>query len=272
MNEPTVRRSPFRTDLLNDRVAFVTGGGSGICKGIARAFLEHGASVAIVGRNAERLNASAVELAAQTKGRCIATPADVRDPAAIEAALIKTREALGKVDIVVCGAAGNFLAPAATLSPNGFRTVLDIDANGTFNVARLAFEHGLRDHGGVILNISATLHYAATPMQVHASAAKAAVDAITRTLAVEWGPLGIRVVGIAPGPIDGTEGMSRLAPGDTKLLMESHIPLRRFGRIDEIAELAVFLVSDAASYVHGETVVADGGSWLVGVRNTAAFG
>lgn len=254
--------SAFRNDLLAGRTAFVTGGGSGICKGIARAFLAHGARVAIVGRKADRLNAAAEELARETGGECLAVPGDVRDGAQVEAALDATLARFGALDIVVNGAAGNFLAPAAQLSYNGFRTVMDIDAAGTFNVCRAAFEKSLRDRGGVVLNISATLHYAATPMQVHASAAKAAVDAITRTLAVEWGPLGIRVVGIAPGPIDGTEGMTRLAPPGMKDELTAWIPLRRFGSIEEMGDLAVFLVSDAARYIHGETVVADGGAWL----------
>ena len=254
----------FRPDLLAGKTAFVTGGGSGICKGIARALLAHGATVAIAGRNADRLEASARELEAETGRRCLATPCDVREPPTVEAALDRTLAELGRLDIVVNGAAGNFLAPASQLSYNGFRTVMAIDALGTFNVCRAAFDRWLRDHGGAILNVSATLHYGATPLQIHASAAKAAVDAITRSLALEWGSLGIRVNGIAPGPIEGTEGMARLAPGDLADKLTARIPLGRYGRIDEIATLAVFLASDASSLVHGATLVADGGAWLAG--------
>ncbi|MEJ7733164.1 MAG: SDR family oxidoreductase [Polyangiaceae bacterium] len=254
--------SVFRPDVLAGKVAFITGGGSGICQGIARTLMGHGASAAIAGRKADRLQAAATAMESATGNPCLATPCDVRDPAAVKAALDATLARFGRIDVVVNGAAGNFLAPAAQLSPNGFKTVMDIDAAGTFNVSRAAFDAWLRDHGGIILNISATLHYSATPLQIHASAAKAAVDSITRTLAVEWGPMGIRVNGIAPGPIDGTEGMSRLAPGDMKQRMIEAIPIRRYGRIDEIASLALFLCTDAASLIHGATIVADGGAWL----------
>jgi peroxisomal 2,4-dienoyl-CoA reductase len=199
---------------LAGKVAFVTGGGSGICKGITRAFMAHGARAAIVGRKVDRLEAAAAELEQATGQACLAVPADVRQPETIEAALSKTIEQFGGIDIVVNGAAGNFLAPAAGLSYNGFATVLGIDTLGTFNVCRAAFDAALRDGGGVIINISATLHYGAKPMQIHASAAKAAVDSLTRSLALEWGQFGIRVTGIAPGPIADTEGMKRLAPGE----------------------------------------------------------
>ena len=255
-------QSVFRSDILEGKVAFVTGGGSGICLGITRALMEHGAHAAIVGRKADRLAAAAKDLESSTGRACVPVPCDVRDGQAVEAALRATLDRFGRIDIVVNGAAGNFLAPAAQLSYNGFRTVLDIDAMGTFNVSRAAFDAYLRDNGGVILNISATLHYGATPLQIHASAAKAAVDSMTRTLAVEWASMGIRVNGIAPGPIDDTEGMSRLAPGDMKQKMIDSIPIKRFGRIDEIASLSVFLCSDAASLIHGTTIVADGGAWM----------
>ncbi len=256
--------SPYRNDLLAGKVAFVTGGGSGICEGITRGFMQHGADAVIVGRNAERLEATAQRLSQETGRTCLAAPADVRKPEEVERAVDQAVARFGRLDIVVNGAAGNFLAPAAMLSPNGFRTVMEIDAVGTYIVSRTAFDKWLRDHGGCILNISATLHYGATPMQVHAAAAKAAIDSITRSLALEWGGAGIRVVGIAPGPIDDTEGVSRLVQGGMKEKLTRTIPLGRFGRIEEIASVALFLCSDAGSLVHGATVVADGGAWMGG--------
>lgn len=261
--------SSFRTDLLEGKVAFVTGGGSGICMGITQALMVHGARAAIVSRKPERVEASSRELTEATGREALGLVADVRDPKAVEAAIDATLARFGRIDVVVNGAAGNFLAPASQLSYNGFKTVIDIDTIGTFNVSKAAFDRWLREHGGNVINVSATLHYGATPLQVHASAAKAAVDSITRSLALEWGSLGIRVNGIAPGPIDGTEGMSRLAPGDLRQRLERGIPIGRFGRIDEIANVALFLASDAASLVHGHTLVADGGAWLSGSLNLA---
>lgn len=254
--------SIFRDDALASKVALVTGGGSGIGKGIVRAFMQHGADVGIVGRKQERLETAAKELSEATGRRCLALAGDVRDYAALEGIVDRLLGELGRLDILVNAAAGNFLCPAAQLSANGFGTVLDIDAKGTFNMSRVAFAKWLSEHGGNIINISATLHYGATPMQVHAAAAKAAVDAVTRTLAVEWGPAGIRVNGIAPGPIDETEGVAKLLPEGMRKKVEGAIPLRRFGRIEEIANVALFLASDAASLVTGATWVADGGAWL----------
>ena len=254
--------SVFAPDLLASTVALVTGGGSGIGKGIARAFVAHGAKVGLVGRNADRLQAAAAELGEAGPGEAWALPGDVRDFAAMETVVDTVIERGGGLNLVVNGAAGNFLCPAAKLSSNGFRTVLDIDAVGTFNVSRAAFDKAL-NKGGCIINISATLHYGATPLQIHAASAKAAVDATTRAMALEWGPAGVRVNGIAPGPIGGTEGMSRLLPEGMEEAMRKPIPLRRFGEIDEIANLALFLASDAASLITGAVVVADGGASLV---------
>lgn len=254
--------SIFRTDILAGRRALVTGGGSGICKGIAEALLAHGAQVSISSRNQERLDAASEELCQKTGGTCYGFAGDVRSPEAVELVLDQSIEAMGGLDIVVNGAAGNFLAPAAGLSPKGFRTVMEIDTLGTYNVSHLAFKKSLRDGGGHILNISATLQYAGAMFQVHAGSAKAAVDAMTKHLAVEWGPMGIRVNAIAPGPIDNTVGMSKLAPGDFKEKMIGQIPLGRFGRIDEIGDAAVYLSSEAAAYITGTILVVDGGHWM----------
>ncbi len=256
--------SIFANGILKDHVAFVTGGGTGITGGVARALAEAGAAVALISRNMDHLQPAA-DAINQKGGKAIAVAADVRQPEAVEAAVAATIAQLGKIDIVVNGAAGNFLCNAEQLSPNGFGTVVDIDLKGTFNVCRATFEQ-LKEHRGQILNISATLHYLGTPMQLHVSAAKAGVDALTRNLAVEWGRYGIRVNGIAPGPIEDTEGMQRLVPEPVKERLKKHIPLGRFGRIADIEKAAVFLCSDAAGYINGNTLVVDGGQWLAANR------
>lgn len=252
----------FADNILEGKVAFVTGGGTGITGGVARAFAEHGARLAITSRKEENL-ASMKKIIEDNGGECFAIAADVRDYAAVENAIAETISRYGQIDIVVNGAAGNFLCSAEQLSANGFGTVVDIDTKGTFNVCRAAFEE-LKKSKGQILNISATLHYLATPMQIHVSAAKAGVDAITRNLSVEWGRHGIRVNGIAPGPIEDTEGMKRLLPDALKEKITKKIPVGRFGRIADIENAALFLTSDAASYINGVTLVVDGGQWLLG--------
>lgn len=250
----------FDPALLCGRAALVTGGGTGICRGIALAFARHGCHVALAGRRADPLEATAREIEALGV-RGLAVPADVRDAAAVEAAVERAATAFDRLDVLVNGAAGNFLCEAERLSPNGFAAVIDIDLKGTFHACRAALPH-LRVRGGVILNISATLHYVGTPGQLHVSAAKAGIDALTQNLAVEWGPYGIRVVGIAPGAIDGTEGVERLLPGDAKERAAAVNPLRRLGTIHDIADAALFLCSDHAAYVNGATLVVDGGQWL----------
>ena len=256
----------FAENILQGRVVFVTGGATGITGGVARAFAEHGAKLAITSRKEENLIAQK-QFIEENGGKCFAVAADVRDYAAVENAIAWTVEEYGHIDIVVNGAAGNFHCAADQLSANGFGTVVDIDTKGTFNVCRAAFEE-LKKSKGQILNISATLHYLATPMQIHVSAAKAGVDAITRNLSVEWGRHGIRVNGIAPGPIEDTEGMKRLLPDAVKAMMVKKIPVGRFGRIADIENAALFLTSDAASYINGVTLVVDGGSWLLGTSLT----
>ena len=253
-------RSPFRGDLLDGKVALITGGGSGINFGIATALGKHGAKVAIMGRRETVLEASVAELKADGID-AFYVQGDVRDADACQKAIEDTVSHFGSLDILVNGAAGNFLCPPEDLSPNGFKTVLDIDVNGTFNMSHFAFAHLKKSHG-VILNVSATLHYVGTPFQVHVSAAKAGIDAMTLNLASEWGEHGIRVVAVAPGPIGDTEGMRRLAPGEAKAAIEQTVPLRRLGKIEDIGKAAVYLVSDAASYVTGEVLVVDGGHWL----------
>jgi 2,4-dienoyl-CoA reductase [(3E)-enoyl-CoA-producing], peroxisomal len=254
----------FREGILNDRVAFVTGGGTGITGGVARALAEAGASVALVSRKMEHLEPAAATIN-EKGGKAVAVAADVRNPEQVDDAIAATVKHFGKIDIVVNGAAGNFLCAAGELSPNGFGTVVDIDLKGTFNVSRAAFEQ-LKQNRGQILNISATLHYLGTPMQLHVSAAKAGVDALTRNLAVEWGAHGIRVNAIAPGPVEDTEGMKRLVPEPIKQKLRQRVPLGRFGLISDIENAAVFLCSDAASYINGAVLVVDGGHWLAANR------
>jgi peroxisomal 2,4-dienoyl-CoA reductase len=189
----------------------------------------------------------------------------VRHPDQVEAMVTSVTGDLGRLDILVNAAAGNFICLAEHLSPNGFGTVVDIDLKGTFNVSRAALSH-LRARGGAVVNISATLPYLGTVGQSHAAAAKAGVDSLTRVLACEWGPLGIRVNGIAPGPTDGTEGVRRLTSEQSRAAAVRHCPLGRMATLDDVAGAALFLASDAASFVNGVTLVVDGGLWLRSAR------
>jgi len=253
--------SIFRANLLKDKVAFVTGGGSGIGLRMAERFAEHGAAVVLAGRKQERLDAAASAIRA-AGGTAETAALDVRDYAAVEAALGRTREQFGGVDILLCAAAGNFPAPVAGMSANGFKAVIDIDLLGTFNTCRAAYPF-LRKPGASILSISA--NHATIPLayQAHVCAAKAGVELLTKTLALEWGREGIRANCITPGPTADTEGMQRLAPTpEARRAVEKGIPLRRYGTKDELADLALFLCSDAASFITGAVYVCDGGQSL----------
>src|SRR5579883_2026164 len=197
--------------------------------------------------------------------------ADVRDFAAIAAALAAAHEAFGEIDVLVSGAAGNFPAPALGMSANAFKVVVDIDLLGTFNVLRAAHQY-LTKPGASIINISAPQSYNPMPLQAHACAAKAGLDQVMRVLAMEWGPDGIRVNSIAPGPIAGTEGVARLSGSEAvRQSMAKRIPLGRLGTLDDVAELALFLASPWASYITGALIPCDGGwsLWGGGLSSTA---
>lgn len=252
----------FPKDLFAGKTVFVTGGGSGINLGVAKNFAALGANLAICGRTREKLDVAAAELAALGAKVCAET-ADVRDYAAVEAAMSKSRAELGPISVLVAGAAGNFPCAAEQLTPNGFKSVVDIDLLGTFNASRAAFDQ-LRETKGSIIFISAGQAFIPYAWQAHVGAAKAGVDNLMRNLAMEWGRFGIRVNSIAPGPIGGTEGMRRLGPEALHEQFKRAIPLGRFGTVDEIGQVAAFLASPLATYITGSLIVADGGQNLPG--------
>ncbi|MCC6666198.1 MAG: SDR family oxidoreductase [Polyangiaceae bacterium] len=262
--------SVFRDGLLAGQVALVTGGGSGIGAGIAARFAQQGAQVALLGRKQDKLERVAAEIA-ERGGQALSVAADVRDFAAVEAAVERVLSAFGRLDILINSAAGNFLSPAAALSANGFRTVIDIDLVGTFNASRACFA-ALSKNGGSIVSITATQAWVPTPLQCHAGAAKAGIAKLTQDLALEWGSSGVRVNAVAPGPIADTEGMRRLAPseGDARARLEGKMPVGRWGKVAEIADAVLFLVSPAAGFITGTTLVVDGGQSLVGARDLFA--
>ncbi len=253
----------FRDNLLTGKVAFLTGGGSGITLRIAERYASHGAHVMLIGRRQEKLEAAVAGIRA-AGGSADSYAADVRDYDALQQAFKKTNELWGQIDLIVCGAAGNFPAPVLGMSANAFKSVIDIDLLGTFNTCRGGYEY-LRKPGASIISISATHAFTPIPLQAHVCAGKAGVDMLSKVLAVEWGPSGVRVNVITPGPVDDTEGMRRLAPTEeARANASAKVPLRRFASKDEIADLALFLSSDAAAYITGSIVVCDGGQSLSG--------
>jgi len=254
----------FAPGLLRGQHAFLTGAGSGINFRIAQRFAAQGARVSIVGRNLEK-SLAAAEAIKQAGGQAEGFSADVRDFDSLLTAIEDARTRFGLLDTVVAGAAGNFVAEAAGMSANGFRTVIDIDLLGTYNTMRAAYAH-LRRPGATLLAISAVQSTMPTAGQSHVCAAKAGIDMLIRCLAVEWGAEGIRCNAIAPGPVAETEGMVRLAPeGDSSMarILEG-IPMGRNANRDEIADLALFLVSGAARYINGTCIAIDGGQSNLG--------
>lgn len=254
---------------FSGRVVFVAGGTSGINLGIAKAFARHGAQVAVLSRKPEKVE-SAVAALRELGATAIGFSADVRDYEAVTAALAQAHAELGTIDVLISGAAGNFPAPALGLSPNGFKAVVDIDLLGTFHVLRAAYPY-LRKPGASVINISAPQSQQPMPLQLHVCAAKAGVDMVTRVLAQEWGPVGVRVNAISPGPIADTEGMHRLAPTpELQARAIASVPLRRLGTVDDIADAAMFLSSARASYISGVYLPVDGGWILSGAGGMTA--
>lgn len=250
----------FTSDALAGRVAIITGGGSGIGLGIAKAFAQAGARVVLASRNSERLSGAVAEIAA-LGGDAICVQADVRNYEEVETAVKAALDTYGSVDVMIANAAGNFVVPAAQMSPNAWKVVIDIDLNGTFYCARASHE-ALKSSrfGGRFIAISTTRALEGWPGCAHAGAAKAGIMSLVRTLSGEWGKDGIRCNTIAPGAIGDTEGVRRIYEDTGRKELElSSIPLGAFGKTADIANAAVFLCSDAGAYITGADIVVDGG-------------
>jgi peroxisomal 2,4-dienoyl-CoA reductase len=263
----------FAPDLLAGRVALVTGGGTGIGFGIASCLARAGSAVAIASRKPEHL-APAVERIREAGARAIAVEMNVREPESVARGLSRVGEELGRLDTLVNNAAGNFYAPSATLSPNAWRAVVETDLYGTFHCCQAAYPALKASGAGRIISISMTLHYRGWPLMAHATAAKAGIDALTRTLALEWAPDHINVNAIAPGPIP-TEGVKRAftrpdARDPDGFLMDAfvqrEIPAGRWGTPEDIGHMVTYLASPAGDWITGAILVVDGGQWLAGGR------
>jgi peroxisomal 2,4-dienoyl-CoA reductase len=267
--------SVFRAGLLDGQVALVTGGGTGIGFGIAELLAGLGAHVVLASRKPENLERAAAQLRA-TGGAVSTVAVDVRDPERVRAMVEQVTNERGRIDLLVNNAAGNFYAPSESLSPNAWKSVVEIDLYGTFFCSQAVVPVMKEQGGGRIVSISMTLHYRGWPQMAHATAAKAGVDALTRTLAVEWAPYGIRINAIAPGPIP-TEGVRKaftppsnsgvpdvFAAADEAMARyaKKSIPLQRWGTPRDIANMVAFLASPAGDWITGAILVVDGGEWL----------
>lgn len=251
----------FKDRIFAGKTVFVAGGSSGINLGIAQRFAEFGARIGLISRTQDRV-AAAARTIVDAGGEAMGMAADVRDYDAVVAAFAAVKDNYGDIDIVISGAAGNFLAPVVGMSSNAFKTVIDIDLLGTFNVLRASYDF-IRKPGASIISITAGQAVRPVMFQAHAGAAKAGINNLTQCLAMEWGPAGIRVNAISPGPIGDTEGMARLAPSEEATrALKSKIPLRDYGTKRDIADLALFLCSDNAKYITGAIIDCDGGSVL----------
>ena len=256
--------SAFRTDVLEGRVALVTGGGTGIGRAVSLTLAAHGADVVLASRDRDHLDPAAEEIR-ELGRRALVSETDVRDRDTVDRTVERAVDELGRLDVVVNNAAGNFLSPAADLSEGGWRAVVDIVLTGTFNVSQAAHP-ALRDAGGgSIVNVTTTYTDTGAPWMAHSGAAKAAVLNLTRTLAVEWGPDGIRVNAVAPGLVRDTEGARRLVESLGLLeAFEDAVPMGRLTRTEDVALAVLFLCSPAAAHVSGTEIVVDGAASLGG--------
>ncbi len=263
----------FTADLLKNKRVLITGGGTGIGRALAERFLQLGASGYICGRRAEVVQKTASELAASTGGAIESFVCDVRYHDDVEK-VIEQIWANGPLDILVNNAAGNFLAKTETLSTHAFEAVIGIVLNGTINMTLSCGKRWLAaKHNAVVLNIATTYADTGSAYVVPSAVAKAGVAALTRSLAVEWGGRGVRFVAIAPGAIRTEGAFSRLLPTDAmeKALLE-HNPLHRLGTLEEISNLAAFLVSEHAGYINGDLIYMDGGEMLAGASSFSLLG
>jgi len=255
----------FTKELLKKKVIIITGGGTGLGKSMAQRFGELGANLVITSRKLEVLEETAEEL--RTSGaNVLPLQCDIRIPDEVEEMISRAVGEFGAVDVLVNNAAGNFISPTERLSPGGFKVIVDIVLNGTFNCTLSAGKEMIKSGGGVILNIITTYAWTGSGYVVPSACAKAGVLAMTRSLAVEWAKYGIRTNAIAPGPFPTEGAWKRLVvPGlGIEKKMKKRIPLKRFGEQRELADLATFLISDGAGYINGEVVTIDGGEWLKG--------
>ncbi|HZQ95327.1 MAG TPA: SDR family oxidoreductase [Candidatus Sulfotelmatobacter sp.] len=263
----------FDPDLLRNKRILITGGGTGLGKGMAQRFLELGATVYICGRRQEVLQETAAELASASQRAIHALPCDIRNLAAVEQ-MIETIWSDGPLDILVNNAAGNFIARTEDLSPRAFESVINIVLMGTLHCTMACGRRWLKSsQPGTVLSISATYAPVGSAYVVPSAISKAGVEALTRSLAVEWGNRGIRMNAIAPGPIPTQGAFSRVLPhpGLEKIALERN-PLRRFGTVEELANLAAFLVSPGSGYINGEVIRMDGGEFLQGAGEFSNLG
>lgn len=265
LGQSYLEKCVYKPGIFKNKVAFVTGGAGTICRVQTEAMVLLGANAVILGRRAKETEEAAREIESLRPGaRVLGLSVDVRSVQSLKEAADKTVAELGRIDYVIAGAAGNFLCDINNLSANAFKTVVEIDLLGSYNTFKATSEELKKNKGGIVF-VTATLHYRGLVLQSHASAAKAGVDALNAVVAVEYGPFGVRSNCIAPGPIEGTEGMSRLAPTDDSTdSKKNHVPLLRNGSTTEVADATVFLFSDAASYITGTNLVVDGGNWHIG--------